>query len=188
MSHEAKGIAADVKLKGSDKTRLSVLRAITEPIEDMTVSQISAAAGISRQTFYSLFQTKYDIAYWYITLVEKLYIYEIGRTLTLEEGLAGFFEMLDRERASLANALEKSPDKRELRARLAHLENELLWTIQSKGFEVTDDTKFCLAYTVESANCLVAGWCIHRAQESAATMTRRLLLCVPQKLAEYAAL
>lgn len=172
--------------KNAEDIRLSVLNAITEPIEDMTVSQISAAAGISRQTFYSLFPTKYDIAYWFIALAEERYLYEIGRTLTLEEGLLGFFTLIDSERESLAYAIERTPNKREIRVRLEKLENELLWTIQSKGHEVDEDLKFCLAYTVESANCLLAGWCVHRRIETAETMARRLAMCVPSCLAEFA--
>lgn len=172
--------------EGNDEIRLRVLRAISEPIEAMTVSQISAKAGISRQRFYDLFATKYDIAYWYISLAERCYIYEIGRTLSLEKGLRGFFDFLQEERVSLSHAFERNPDKRELRARLAQTENELLWTIQSKGVAVDEDMKFCVAYTIESANCLVAGWCIHDSNDDAETMARRLALCTPSRLADLA--
>ncbi len=174
--------------EGNDEVRLRVLRAIREPIEEMTVSQISAEAGIARQKFYDLFATKYDIAYWYLSLAETCYIYEIGRSLSLEEGLPSFFAFLEAERPSLSNAFERNPDKRELRARLARTENEILWTIQSKGISVDEDLKFCVAYTVESANCLVAGWCIHEAEESAAVIARRLIMCIPQRLADLVAL
>lgn len=170
----------------NEDVRFAVLRAITEPIEEMTVTQISAAAGISRQTFYSLFPTKFDVAYWFITLAEERYIYEIGRSLTLEEGLLGFFTFIEKEREALANALERNPNKRELRVRLSKLESEVLWSIQSKGFEVDDDLKFCVAYTIESANCLVAGWCVHHGVEDAETMARRMLLCVPNSLLDIA--
>lgn len=172
------------ELTGSDLTRLRVLRAVTEPIELMTVSQICAAAGISRQTFYDIFSSKYDIAYWFLLLAEKRYLFEIGRTLSLEEGLLGFFSFLEEEHAALSNAFERNPDKSELRARLALPESEILWTIQSKGIEVDDDLKFCVAHTVESANCLVAGWCIHGVGEKAQTVARRLAMCIPACLTD----
>ena len=172
------------ELTGVDLTRLRVLRAVVEPIEDMTVSQICGLAGVSRQTFYSLFSSKYDIAYWYLTLAEERYIYEIGRTLPLDEGLQKFFCFLELEHAALANAFERNPDKGELRERLAHPENEILWTIQSKGIEVSEDLKFCVIYTVESANCLVASWCIHGHDEPADRVARRLAMCVPSCLTD----
>lgn len=177
----------DGDLSGSNLTRLRVLRAVTEPIEDMTVSQICAAAGISRQTFYALFASKYDIAYWYLLLAEERYLFEIGRTLSLDDGLLKFFRFLDKEHAALSCAFERSPDKGELRARLARPESEILWTIQSYGIEVSDDLAFCVVYTVESANCLVASWCIRGADEPADRVARRLALCVPACLTDLLA-
>lgn len=171
---------------GNDETRLKILHSVTEPIENMTVSQISAIAGVSRQTFYALFPSKYDIAYWYLGEAESQFLYEIGRTLTLDEGLLGYFTFLDKERPFLANAFERNPDKRELRQRLALPENEFLWTAASKGEPIDEDLMFCIAYTVESANCLVASWCIHGKDESAETVARRLAMCVPPRLARIA--
>lgn len=187
MQHELQKIGRimNAHFTGGDKTRLRVLRTIKEPIEDMTVSEISAAAGISRQAFYSLFSSKYDIAHWYLRKAAGLFLFEIGRTLSLNEGLSRYFDFLDKERPFLSKAFERKPDKRELRERLAVLESEILWTAASKGAEVDDDLKFCIAYTVESANCLVASWCIHgSAEEDAATVARRLAMCVPTRLLE----
>lgn len=173
---------------GSDGTRLRVLHAVTRPVEEMTVSQISSAAGISRQAFYSLFSSKYDIACWYLGKASALHLREIGRTASLSDGLLGYFRFLDKERPFLANALERNPDKRELRERLSALASEFLWTAASKGADVDGDLRFCISYTVESANCLVAGWCIHGGgADSAESMARRLEMCVPRCLAELAA-
>lgn len=166
--------------------RLRVLRAITQPIDDMTVSRICENAGISRQTFYTHFDSKFDIVYWYLSVAEVRYLYEIGRTLTLDEGLIGFFEYLYAEREPLVNAFEKDPKKRELRHRLERPCSEFLWTIQSKGVEVDDDLRFCLTYTVESANCLVASWCLRGMDVDPAVMARRLAVCIPSALSDIA--
>ncbi len=100
------------KSEECETTRLRILRAVTKPIEEMTVSQISSAAGVSRQTFYSLFASKYDIAYWYLKKAESRFLVEIGRTLSLSDGISNYFEFLERERPYLANAFERKPDKR----------------------------------------------------------------------------
>ena len=86
---------------------------------------------------------------------------EIGRTLSLSDGISNYFEFLERERPYLANAFERKPDKRELRERLDYLINEMLQTASGKGVDIDEDFKFCVSYTVESANCLVASWCLH---------------------------
>lgn len=172
------------KLGECEKTRLRILRAVTEPIEEMTVSQISSAAGVSRQTFYSLFASKYDIAHWYLKEAESRFLVEIGRTLSLADGISSYFKFLERERPYLANAFERKPDKRELRERLDHLVNEMIQTASGKGAVVDEDFRFCVSYTVESADCLVASWCLHGGvDDDAGTMARRLEMCIPQRLA-----
>ena len=135
----------------------------------MTVSQISSAAGVSRQTFYSLFASKYDIAYWYLKKAESRFLVEIGRTLSLSDGISNYFEFLGERTPYLANAFERKPDKRELRERLDYLINEMLQTASGKGVDIDEDFKFCVSYTVESANCLVAS-CVSMAEP--ATMRR----------------
>lgn len=174
--------------RGSDELKMRILRAVTRPIADMTVEQICEGAGVSRQTFYTHFKSKFDVVYWYLSIAEETYLYEIGRTLSLEEGLDGFFELLYREREPLVNAFEKDPKKRELRHRLERPCNEFMWTIQSKGIDVGDDLRFCIVYTVESANCLVASWCLNGMDEPPEVVSRRLAMCVPAALAELARL
>ena len=173
---------------GNDELKMRILRAITRPITTMTVEQICAGAKISRQTSYTHFKSKFDIVYWYLSLAEEAYLYEIGRTLSLEEGLDGFFGFLYRERGPLVNAFEKDPKKRELRHRLERPCNEFMWTIQSKGIDVGDDLRFCIVYTVESANCLIASWCLNGMDEPPDVISRRLAMCVPASLVELARL
>lgn len=174
--------------RGGAELEMRILRAVSRPIAEMTVEQICKGAGISRQTFYAHFKSKFDIVYWYISIAEETYLYEIGRTLTLEEGLDGFFEFLYRERGPLVNAFEKDPKKRELRHRLEKPCNEFMWTILSKGVDVGDDLRFCIVYTVESANCLVAGWCLNGMDEPPDVVSRRLAMCLPAQLVELAQL
>ena len=65
-----------------------------------------------------------------------------------------------------------------------YLINEMLQTASGKGVDIDEDFKFCVSYTVESANCLVASWCLHGgASDDAETMARRLKMCIPQRLA-----
>lgn len=167
---------------GSLELKRKVLRSVDRPIDAMTVADICARSGISRQTFYKHFKSKYDIAYWYLSLGEDLYLYEIGRTLSLEAGLRAFFSFLYEERSGLAFAFEPNPSKREVRHRLERPMSEFAWTLQTRGVEVTGDVLFCLSFLVESANCLVASWCLHGLDEEPDVVARRLALCVPAVL------
>ena len=45
----------------------------SEPLDKITVKQITEAAGVSRQTFYRCFLDKYDLVNWYFErLVDQL--------------------------------------------------------------------------------------------------------------------
>ena len=51
------------KPRGFD-VRMRVVEAVTEPIRTLSVTEICRRAGISRQTFYSYFESKYAIGSW----------------------------------------------------------------------------------------------------------------------------
>jgi AcrR family transcriptional regulator len=172
-------MAMDTVFSGRLELMRKILRSIDRPIEDMTVTDVCAASKVSRQTFYTYFKSKYDIAYWYVSLAEELYLFEIGRVLSLEDGLQAFFAFLYRERDAMVNAFEKAPSKREVRHRLERSISEFSSTLQRNGFDMTDDALFCLDFIVESANCLLASWCLQGMKVDPETMARRLALCVP---------
>ncbi|WP_371298236.1 TetR/AcrR family transcriptional regulator [Paraeggerthella sp.] len=44
-------------------------------------------AGISRQTFYRHFQSKYDIPWWHSIFCRQFYLNEIGRTVDWKTGV-----------------------------------------------------------------------------------------------------
>lgn len=176
------GVSMKQTLDQSIELKHRVLRCIDRPIDQITVTDICAACGISRQTFYTHFKSKYDIAYWYLALAEDLYLFEVGRSLSLSAGLSAFFAFLYEEKEALSLAFEKEPSKDELRVRLERTIGQLAMTLQDLGVELTEDKMFCLGYTVESANCLVAGWCLRGMEVPPEVMARRVEMCVPQAL------
>lgn len=57
-----------------------------EPIDKVSVSKICQQAGISRATFYRIFQDKYEIVQWSIMYIHAKGVNQIGRTLNWEDG------------------------------------------------------------------------------------------------------
>ena len=74
------------------ENRIAIIRAIAEllksrPLDEISVTDISGLAHISRATFYRHFPSKYDALRWVISIYSGVGIDEIGRTLSWHEGL-----------------------------------------------------------------------------------------------------
>ncbi len=75
------------------KSRIRLFAALeellqTKPIDEIPIREICTKAGVSKSTFYTYFEDKYDIARWYSLLAHEVGAGQIGRTLTWREGHA----------------------------------------------------------------------------------------------------
>lgn len=101
---------ADVPADFQDK--IAVLHAVDRPLDSMTVSAVCAACGISRKKFYTLFDSKYDIMYWYLDFCFSVSLYRIGRDLGWREGVKACLELVEQERAFFLADYEDLVQKR----------------------------------------------------------------------------
>lgn len=67
-------------------TKLRIIQAVDRPLEELSVNEICQKAGVSRQTFYNHFEGKHQLIAWWGIWVDSLYLDNVGRTLTWEEG------------------------------------------------------------------------------------------------------
>ena len=54
-------------------TKMRILHAVDKSLDRITVAEICRNAGISRQTFYRHFESKYDIPWWYSIFCRQVY-------------------------------------------------------------------------------------------------------------------
>lgn len=73
-------------------------------LEDITIKEITAEAGVSRQTFYRHFLDKYDLVNWYFDLLLGESFREMGFGRTIYEGLVRKFHYIQAERVFFRNA------------------------------------------------------------------------------------
>ena len=66
--------------------KMKILHAVNKSLDQITVAEICRNAGISRQTFYRHFESKYDIPWWYSIFCRQFYLNEIGRTIDWKTG------------------------------------------------------------------------------------------------------
>ena len=76
--------------------RMRVVEAVTDPIRTLSVTEICRRAGISRQTFYSYFESKYAIGSWYALHCDTFTLDLIGRALSWREGYERWYTIMER--------------------------------------------------------------------------------------------
>ncbi len=101
---------ADVPADFQDK--IAVLHAVDRPLDSMTVSAICKKCCVSRKKFYTLFDSKYDIMYWYLDFCFSVSLYRIGRDLAWREGVTACLELVEQERAFFLADYEDLVQKR----------------------------------------------------------------------------
>ena len=131
---------------GDDETKMVILRAIDRSLDELTVEEICAKAGISRQRFYRNFSSKYDIFTWHAIRVEEKCLDHVGRTVGWEVGYTHHFNLLALERAPYTAGLQYTG-----RALFgtdpmpAHRKEVLLETLREwSRVELTDELLFCV--------------------------------------------
>lgn len=67
------------------------------PLDKITVSDIVRGCDVSRQSFYRLFQDKYDLVNWYFERLAQQSFKQMGKTCSLREGLIRKFRFIQQE-------------------------------------------------------------------------------------------
>lgn len=101
--------SATIKPMRNEATKNQLIEGLKEcmrhkQLEDITVREISDAAGVSRQTFYRSFLDKYDLANQYFDQLLALSFDQMGSGKTLHEGLVKKFRYIRQEQIFFTNA------------------------------------------------------------------------------------
>lgn len=86
----------------SDKTKFKLAKSLkdlmrSQPLEKITVKDIVEHCAVSRQSFYRLFQDKYDLVNWYFEVLAQQSFKQMGKQCTLREGLIKKFQFIEQE-------------------------------------------------------------------------------------------
>lgn len=90
------------------RTKMKILHGVNKSLDQITISEICANAGVSRQTFYRHFESKYDIPWWHFIFCRQFYLNEIGRTIDWETGYYHHLRLIDQERDFYRKSIQYS--------------------------------------------------------------------------------
>jgi|GEM_PF-454632 len=164
-----------------DDVRNRVFAAVDRPLDQLTVEEICQKAGISKQTFYTRFSSKFDISNWFCHHYEAQFLYEVGRTLTWEEGLLALFKTYaSRGRFLYYTSLQQHSDVEPTKARhraaiVETLENH-------RGVKVTQDVAFLIEAFLELEVFLAGEWFKAGLNPAPEAFAKLFLECIPRKL------
>lgn len=164
--------------------KLKILHAVDKPLEEISVKEICEKAGISRDTFYRHFSSKYDIAIWHGKLVQTAYIDEAGRTLDLLTGYRHHFRVLAEEYVfyrsafkNLGRANNEFPEMND------HRKQTLIETLRDyRHVDIDDDMLFCIDAFVQLETMLITRWLSDGCSLDSDTFASRMVSMIPNRL------
>jgi hypothetical protein len=126
--------------------RLRILGAVNRSLDVISVQEICNNAGISRQTFYNYFDSKYSIVSWWSEWCEGFYLNKIGYKYSWEEGSLRHTQLLYSNKEFLYHALASKKHLPYLgRDQIAARRKEVLFrTLEDKGIEIDDVLQYCV--------------------------------------------
>ena len=168
---------------GTDKVKMRILHAIDRDLAEMSVEEIAEKAGISRQTFYRNFSSKFDIFTWHAIQVERLYLDEVGRTLDWETGYFHHFRLLAEERQAYAVGLRYTGDALFGTDPMpSHRREILIETLRDwRHVDLTDEMLFCVDAFTKLETELADKW-FRDGLPDPACFARRMCSVVPHAL------
>ena len=90
------------------RTKMKILHAVDKSLDRITIAEICENAGISRQTFYRHFESKYDIPWWHSIFCRQFYLNEIGRTIDWKTGYYHHLRLIAQERDFYRKSIQYS--------------------------------------------------------------------------------
>lgn len=164
-------------------TKMRIAHVVTRPLKTMTVAEICNEAGVSRQTFYNHFESKYTIGSWYALYCGSFTLKEIGRSLTWNEGYQEWFSLMERERTLFGHSSKQDFVQEGRRAVALTRCDELRETIEEyRGLELTDDLDYFSWICARLEGLVTMEWFESGFATPAHVIAERMELCVPPVL------
>lgn len=180
-----------VFISPDDQMKLKFARSIDSHIDEITVGQICKKAGLSRQTFYKHFKSKYDISQWYAVFMSQFYLAEIGRTYSWHEGHELNYQLVLSEKEYVIKA---SPSHRDREYSSINTAQEMFkWreTRKSQLFETyrrrylrepDGHMAYCMDMYTRIEAATHSGWVSEDMKTSPEVLTEYIVSCVPKPL------
>lgn len=167
--------------------KFSILKALDQPIETITVDAICKNSGISRRTFYNHFESKHALLPWWSAWCEQFALDQIGRTMTWEEGYYWHIHLMMYGKSFLVAAVKNGVyfpffGGYQISVRRKEIIRETL--VDYCEVELSDELSFCIDSLTHLESEIFSKWCQEGLNLSRREYASMFLNIVPPKLYE----
>lgn len=157
-----------------------------EALDKITVGQIAENCNTTRQTFYRYFRDKYELVTWYFDIIVQKTIYQMGKSMTLQEGLTKKFTFMREDRAFFVSAFS-SGDYNSLLAYDYRCILAFYTTIAESNSSgpLPEDILFLLEFYCHGSMDQTMAWAQQGMAEDPEKMAAMLVEAMPPRLSEY---
>lgn len=174
----------------SEKTRYKLAEAMkrlmeSQPLEKITVTQITELCDTTRPTFYRYFKDKYDLINWYFDKLAQKSFKQMGVSLSLREALLKKFEFMTLEKKFFSEAFSCEEQNN-----LIDYDYEMIYQFycdfirKSAPVEFTPDIEFLLRMYCRGSICMTADWAKSGMRLPPERMADLLIDALPPRLSE----
>ena len=155
------------------------------PLDKITVKDIVADCGLTRQTFYRNFRDKYDLVNWYFEKLVQQSFEEMGVSLTLREGLTRKFQFIREERVFFTCAFGSNDYNSLMKYDYDYIFKFYENILQKKqGRTLEEDVRLLLQMNCHGANRMTVDWVLTGMEREPEEMAELLIEALPGKLNE----
>lgn len=172
-------------LPASEHVRFKLLDAVIQPIQKLTLQRLCELAGISKQAFYNNFSSKYDIAYWYLSLCESIAFGPISSLAQLRQNIGEYITLIAMKREQLRNAFPGQAGPPHSTKWFESSVDHACSTIESSGLAVDPRLRLCIQHYVRERSTMIATWCRGEADCSPEAFAELCFDCVPHALTDH---
>lgn len=153
------------------------------PFTKLTVTAICDAAGISRTSFYRLFEDKYEAVNWFVHTVSRIGHVQTGRTLSWHDAsvitLSGLILMKNLLASTAGCDGYNSSENTGIRLRASSLAETAALRL---GHEPDEELDFQIRFFAQSEVPMVREWYRETDSRPVETMARIIESCTPPRL------
>lgn len=175
-------------MKTADKTRYKLAESMKElmkttALDKITVTDIVENCEVSRQSFYRLFQDKYDLVNWYFEVLAQQSFKQMGVLYNLKEGLLKKFQFIETEHVFFAQAFASSDNNS-----LIHYDCKCIYEfykglIEEKNHApLSKELSFLLEMYCHGSVIMTMEWIASGRKEPMETIVDLLIEALPEKL------
>ena len=153
------------------------------PVEKITVKEIVAECGTTRQTFYRNFQDKYDLINWYFDRILLESFRHMGEGKTVYEGLVNKFHYIEEEKLFFKAAFRTDEQNC-----LKDHDFQLILRFYAKRIEektqkpVPEHLKFLLEMYCQGSVYMTVRWLLGNMKQTPEEMAKNLVDAMPLEL------